>query len=76
MGRGDSLNVLIPASHVYGLILIGLRGETIGGGGAMRKPHIAINCHYLGHPRTQLFHGFRGPLATVFIVAHKKSVYA
>lgn len=45
-------------------------------GGAMRKPRTAINRHYLWHPRTQLFQGFRGPLATVYIVVHENTVYA
>lgn len=44
--------------------------------GAMRKLRTAINCHYLWHPRTQLFQGFRGPLATVYIVGHENTVYA
>lgn len=47
-----------------------------GAGGAMRKPRTAINRHYLWHPRTQLFQGFRGPLATVYIVGHENTVYA
>ena len=81
MGRGDSLNVLIPSSHVYGLILIGLREEKGGVGFgwgrrvAMRKLHIAINRHYLCHPRTQLFQGFRDPLATVYIVVPPKKIF-
>lgn len=47
-----------------------------GAGGAMRKPRTAVNRHYLWHPRTQLFQGFRGLLATVYIVGHENTVYA
>lgn len=44
-GRGDSLNVLILPSHVYGLILIGLSEEGeedeeeffLGGGGERKS---------------------------------------
>lgn len=47
-----------------------------GAGGATWKPRTAINRHYLWHRRTQLFQGFRGPLATVNIVGHENTVYA
>lgn len=39
------------------------RGRRMGG--AEKKPHIAINRHYLWHRRTQLFQGFWGLWATV-----------
>lgn len=53
-------------------------GGAIGKGGsrATRKRRAAINRHYLWHPRTQLSQGFRGPLATVYIVGHENAVYA